>query len=299
MNKTILAVLLIVSWISFKAYAQEGKAVLERAGQNTQEEKAAAQSPDQKMNDFSLSGYTQQGKKSWEIKGDSADIFSDVVKLNSVDADLYGEKENVNLVADKGEYDKNTGNMHLEDNVVINTDTGASLTTDSLDWDRTAKKVTTDDPVSVKKENITADGKGLEGQTDLKKVYLKDDVQVHIEQESGDPLIPDKEPIVITCTGPLEVDYDKQIAVFNNNVKAVQADQTQMYADKMEVYFDFNNKKILRAKAIGNVKIVKGENVSYSDEANYVAQDKKMVLTGRPRVVIYSKENIINAPSGN
>lgn len=263
----------------------------------------------QKMLDFSLCGYTQKGKKSWEVKGDSADIFSDIVRLTSVNADVYGEEENINLVGDKGTYDKTTGKMHLEDNVVIITQSGGRLTTDSLDWDRTTQKVSTEDIVNIEKQNIKAVGKGLEGEPNLKKVYLKDDVQVEIEgqgslleepnSEQPDPGGANKVPTIITCSGPLEIDYDKEIATFNRNVKADQGDEGQMYADKMEAYFDFKNKKILRIRSTGNVKIVKDENTSYSDEAVYSALDKKMTLTGKPRLVIYSEENLINAPSGN
>ena len=72
-----------------------------------------------------------------------------------------------------------------------------------------------------------------------------------------------------------------------------------MYADKMVAYFDFKNKKILRIESKGSVKIIKGDNISYSDEALYSAADKKMILTGKPRLVVYSEEKLIDAPSGN
>jgi len=34
---------------------------------------------DQQINDFSLAGYAEKGKKSWDISGKSADIFNEVV----------------------------------------------------------------------------------------------------------------------------------------------------------------------------------------------------------------------------
>lgn len=263
-----------------------------------------SQESEQKMMDFSLAGYTQKGKKSWEVKGNSADIFSDIVRLTAVTANVYGEEEHINLVGDKGAYDKTTGKMHLEDNVVITTQSGGRLTTDSLDWDRTSQKVTTDDIVNIEKQNIKAVAKGLEGEPNLKKVYLKDDVKVEIKEQNQllaqpSPESASKEPTIITCDGPLEIDYEKEIATFNTNVRVDQKEQGEMYADRMNVHFDFKNKKILYIKSTGNVKIVKGENTSYSDEAVYSASDKKMILTGRPRLVIYSEEKLIDAPSGN
>jgi len=105
-----------------------------------------------------------------------------------------------------------------------------------------------------------------------------------------------KKPTVITCDGPLEIDYTKQTAIFKNNVKVEQEKESQMYADKMEVDFDFKNKALTRIKSMGNVRIVKGDNTSYSEEALYTANDKKMTLTGRPRLIIYPDNN---APTGN
>ena len=253
------------------------------------------------MLDFSLVGYTQKGRKSWEVIGKSADIFSDIVRLTSVNANVYGEEENINLVGDKGAYDKTSGKMHLQDNVIITTQSGGRLITDSLDWDRASQRVTTTDVVNIEKQNLKAQAKGLEGQPNLKKVFLKDDVTVELQEEqgAGDAPLSSKEPTVITCDGPLEIDYEKEIAIFNTNVKVNQKEQGDMYADKMEAYFDFKNKKILRIKSMGNAKIVKGENTSYSEEAEYSAATKKMVLTGRPRLVIYSEEKLVDAPSGN
>jgi len=266
-----------------------------------QKREPQAQDPEQKMLDFSLVGYTQKGRKSWEVIGKSADIFSDIVRLTSVNANVYGEEENINLVGDKGAYDKTSGKMHLQDNVIITTQSGGRLITDSLDWDRASQRVTTTDVVNIEKQNLKAQAKGLEGQPNLKKVFLKDDVTVELQEEqgAGDAPLSSKEPTVITCDGPLEIDYEKEIAIFNTNVKVNQKEQGDMYADKMEAYFDFKNKKILRIKSMGNVKIVKGENTSYSEEAEYSAATKKMVLTGRPRLVIYSEEKLIDAPSGN
>lgn len=261
--------------------------------------------PDQQMNDFSLQGLSQNGKKAWEVRGKSADILTDIVKLTSVNADVYGEEENINLMGDKGTYDKANGKIHLQDNVVITTSGGGKLTTNYLDWDRESKRVSTEDVVNIQRQNIKAVATGLEGDPNLKKISLKDDVTVEIQEaleetKSDDPLLSSKEPTIVTCDGPLEIDYEKEIAIFNNNVKVDQKEQGVMHADKMEAYFDFKAKKILRIRSMGNVKIVKDGNTSYSDEALYSAADKKMTLTGRPRLVINSKEKLISdAPSGN
>jgi LPS export ABC transporter protein LptC len=282
---------------------------------------------DQQIGDFSLTGYGEKGKKSWDLSGKSADIFTEVVKLNKVIGNLYGKDENIKLTADRGDFNKNDGKVHLEQDVVITTSSGAKLTTDSLDWDRKNQLVTTEDPVNIQRDNMVIVAQGAKGEPNLKKVALEKDVRLDInpppakenqlDAVSKTGMNPTKqEKTVVTCDGPLEVDYDQNIATFNNNVK-VEREGSVIYSDKMEVYFiiskeeekkvtsepDKNqaimNNKIDKIIAKGNVRVVRGENVSYSDEAIYSAQDKKLVLTGRPRLVISSTEGISNASFGN
>jgi lipopolysaccharide export system protein LptA len=111
----------------------------------------------------------------------------------------------------------------------------------------------------------------------------------------------------------LEIDYQKNLAIFKNNVQ-VDNEGTTINADIMDVYFSRSTNeakekeekeegaqkgappslagsKIEKVIARGNVKITKGQNVSYSDEATYVAIDKKVILTGRPKLMIYSTED--------
>ncbi len=156
---------------------------------------------------------------------------------------------------------------------------------------------------------------GASGEPDLKKVSLEKDVTVNInpsvdaktEETTG------QKKIVITCDGPLEIDYGKNIATFSNNVK-VDTQDALIESDKMDVYFGGTGagkdmpaeqagmaamgNKIEKIVARGNVKIRQGENVSYSDEATYAALDKKITLSGKPRLVIYSAEGM-NASLGN
>lgn len=280
---------------------------------------AGAQDSDQQISEFSLSGYGEKGAKAWDLAGKTADIFTDVVKLQSVIGNLYGKEEDIKLTADSGDFNKTDGKVHLEKNVVITTTTGTKLTTDSLDWDRRGQVVTTKDYVNIQRQNMIASGKGAFGQMALKQVNLEKDVQVDIlpEIKEGKVLDP-KDKTVITCDGKLEIDYDKNVAVFNDNVKVERPDST-IYSDKMDICFIPSDKKteattesnksgatpglmgnkIDKIIAKGNVKVIKGENISYSETATYTASDKKIVLTGRPKLLIYSMEEFKGAPFGN
>lgn len=284
---------------------------------------STTETSDQQISDFSLSGYGEKGKKNWDLAGKTADIFTEVVKLSVVVGNLYGKDENIRLTAERGDFNKTDGKVHLEENVVITTSSGTKLTTDALDWDRKNQLVTTDDVVNIKRENMVVVASGARGEPNLKKVALEKDVRLDINPEqpaeNKDPAV--KEKITITCDGPLDIDYEKSVATFNNNVKVERQDST-IYSDKMDVYFSASKEKeapesseakkeekeaaggslmgnkIDKIVARGNVKVVRGENVSYSEEAIYTAQDKKLTLTGRPKLIIYSTEGL-GAPTGN
>jgi len=273
---------------------------------------SAQEESDQIINDFSLAGYGREGRKTWEITGKSADIFTDVVKLKQIVGNLYDEEENIKLTADKGDFNKENGMVHLEQNVIITTSGGARLTTDSLHWDRQNQLVSTDDKVNIQREDMHLVAQGAQGRPDLNEVVLEKDIQMNIadgEVASGSST--QGQEVVITCDGPLQIDYQKNVATFNKNVK-VDRQGMQILSDIMEVYFITSEGqkrspeetamplggKIDKIIARGNVKIIRGENISYSEEATYSASDKKIILSGRPKLVIYSRENE-SAPFGD
>jgi len=270
---------------------------------------------DQKINDFSLAGFGERGRKTWDINGKSADIYDTNIKLKDIVGNLYGEEENIKLTADKGDFNKARDQVHLEQNVVITTSKGARLTTNSMNWDRKNQTVNTKDRVNIVRENMIATALGANGHPNLNKVNLEKEVQVEISSAKENAQEPAaKSKTVITCDGPLEIDYQNNTATFKNNVKVDNKDAF-IYSDIMDVYFAkpgvketvvdtdkapaLMGSKIEKLIARGNVKIVKGENTSYSDEATYLALEKRIILTGRPRLVLSSTDELKGIFPGN
>ncbi len=145
---------------------------------------------------------------------------------------------------------------------------------------------------------------------ELSQINIMLEKNVRLDIQPDDKKENKKEKIVITCDGPLDIDYDKNIAVFNNNVKVEKPDLT-IYSDKMQVYFTPKQGDGVKAQespvmsssinkiiALGNVRIDRSGNTSYSQEAIYTALDKKITLTGRPQIVIYQTGDM-NAAFGN
>ncbi len=246
--------------------------------------------PEQTVAEFNLSGFSQEVGKSWEISARSADIFHDEIILEDFTGTLYGQ-EKIIVTAEKGNFNKTQNKVHLEDNVVVATESGARLTTDYLDWDRDASRVETAAPVDIKKDDIVVSGVGIRGNAELSRVDLEKDVRVQIDNQ--------KNNIVITCAGPLSINYADNVAVFKKDV-SVNDGQTQMHADLMEVFFDLSGSndltdsitskmsRIRKIVAKGNVRIERDGNVSFSKEAVYNAADRTLVLTGRPKLIIHS-----------
>jgi len=144
----------------------------------------AADAPEdsQEMSDFSLSGFSEKGAKAWDVKGRSADIGSEIIKLYDIISNFYGEEETIHLTAKNGNFNRREGNIHLEDNVVVTTSSGTRLLTDALDWDRKRQVIETAQPVKVYKGDMTVTGIGAKGFPDLNKLNLEKDVAVNIEE---------------------------------------------------------------------------------------------------------------------
>jgi len=257
----------------------------------------AKSQPEQKFQGFNLQGYTDDGHKEWDVNGDTADIEGSKIKLSNVDANTYGE-EQMNIKAQIGIIDQTSGEMHLEKDVVITTERGTKLLTDSLDWDREEDLVTTEDDVLIIDENFIVTGKGMSARPGLKTAQVKKDVTVKIDMNTEENNEDENPPLTITSDGPMVIDQAKHVATFDDNVVAVQADQT-LNADRMEVYFNEEMNAIHKLICIGNVVIQQGENKSFADRAVYDAKANKVTLTGRPKLIILTGGNNAISAFGN
>lgn len=235
-------------------------------------------SPLQKIDNFNVEGFTEKGEKEWEIEAKTADVTEGLVKMEEVKATFWDEQGRVDLESDKGEYDKEGKKVYLNNNVLVRTSEGTKLVTDKLIWDVQKQEATTDEEVVVEKEGLVASGKGAVAVTEEKKVELKESVKV--KADSG---------TVITCKGPLELDYEKNISKFFEEVR-VEDERGEIFADRMEVLFNPKQREIEKVFAYGNVKIIHEGNVAYADEAVYDAGEKKVLLKGNPRLVIVPKD---------
>jgi len=270
----IILFLILSLWVCPLCLAQEGEEA------------------DQKVDGFSLVQYEDGGKKKWELNGKSADVEEGSVKIKEPSAVGFGKETTFKLKAREGDFDREKNLVHLENNVVVKTTDGTALTTDSLDWDAQTKDVFTDDSVSIKKADFQVNGTGAEVDLEQKTAKLKKDVTANIKSSETDILRDTNNEIrdtIITCDGPLDINYKKNKATFQNNVE-VKDSEGNILADRIDVYFTKDMHRIRCVVARQNVRIINGENVTYSEKAIYLVDEGRVILPKRPKLVIQHEQ---------
>ncbi len=235
----------------------------------------------QKINDFYLSNIKDDGTQDWEVKGKTATIRDNFVDINDMEANYYTEEDTILITSDEATLNKENMDVSLKSNVHIENEEGATLETDSLRWQREQNRIETDDWIKTTRDLMQIESTGLTADTELKTAAFKKDVRV---------TLPDKENKGVTtavCSGPLEIEYNKGKAIFNQDV-VVANQEGKLYSDKATLFFDIESKEIVKIISEGNVKIIQGSNVTFSQKATYLSKEQKILLEGRPRVIYYS-----------
>lgn len=259
---------------------------------------------EQQILSFDLSNYGADGIKKWNLKGDSADILAEVVNLNNINMETFDAKK-MTVTSVRGAYNKSNKEISLYEDVVVVTADGAELTTDYLKWNGLTDSIVSDKPVRIVRSDVIADGTGATAFPQMKRVILNKDVTVRLATDmvrdmdmnmSLDEVEPEgesQEParVIITCDGQLEIDYEKNIAIFEDNV-LVDDSKGKIFSDRMEAFLDPVTKDIVKVVAEGDVKVERGEDSTFSQKAIYTTADRKITLVGRPRIYIHSTEEM-------
>jgi len=230
------------------------------------------------IKEFYLSDWFKE-KKKWELKGKEALVFNKYVEIEDLEAKYFLKNRIIDLKSDKGRIIKPMKEVYLKDNVRVKTSDGISLFSSSLAWKNNL--LFTEDKVELKRDNLKIIAKGLRAEESLKKVNFQKEVKVDFYEKNN--------KIVITCSGPLEIDYNQAKAIFNKDV-VVTSEEGRIEADKGIVYFDKDKKKIIKIVCEGNVKIEREGNISFAKRATYLDKEKKIILEGNPRLVIFPKQ---------
>ena len=96
------------------------------------------------------------------------------------------------------------------------------------------------------------------------------------------PLFAANAPITIEADHMTSLEEENNV-LFSGNVDARQAD-VRIRSDKMTVYYtsaeESQKQEVKRLKCVGNVEITKGEWLGTGKEMNYLAKERKVILSG-------------------
>ncbi|MCF7870899.1 MAG: LPS export ABC transporter periplasmic protein LptC [Candidatus Omnitrophica bacterium] len=239
---------------------------------------------EQTIKDFYLSNFKNDGSSDWEIEGKEAVINGDIIDIQTMDANYYLDKETISVSSDQAKLNKKNQNIWLNGNVKIKNEQGWNLKTDQLNWQRTENYIKTDSIVETEKDSLFVKAKGLHADSQLKTADFKKDVKVTYKDKNQ------KDATTITCSGPLEIDYNKGRATFKEDV-VVNHKQGKLFSDLAILFFDTKEKKIIKIISKGHVKIVRDSNVTFAEKAIYLAAEEKLTLEGSPRLIYFPEEN--------
>ena len=271
----IAVIVMVVAGTGFYFFRPSRENAPEKGGVSSS---GAGAGIEQNVTSFSIDGRSPGGVKQWHLDGDSAQIIGDDIHLNNLKAIAYGDEATVNLTSDSGIYRKEKGEVELVGNVNVVSGTEFTLTTDSAKWSQNTKEIFTDEVVHISREGMEAVGTGGSANSEEKWAKLNKDVTVKIEPNT-----------TVKSTGPLEVRYNDNIAVFRDKVMVEDKDG-RLFSDVLTVEFDPETQQLAQVIAEGNVKVKKGNSYTLSDKAIYTDSTKSAKLLGRPRIIIDPEE---------
>lgn len=133
--------------------------------------------------------YSQVGDPDfqWEVTADRAWYMkrNEEVHLEHVAVRLVSKAGRVyHMIGDRGVLDNGTGDMEITGSVVVDSDRGERLETETLRYRAAEKKVLTDGSVKMYRENMRLSGKGMTFTLEKNEMVLSSNVKAVISNVS-------------------------------------------------------------------------------------------------------------------
>jgi LPS export ABC transporter protein LptC len=152
---------------------------------------ADVQLPDQEARDFTLTE-SLEGRKNWTLWASYAAMYNDqsLVDAKTVRIEFFDKegKRFSTLVARQGKVHQRTNDLEARGNVVVTTESGIRMETDSLRWQNRVGKIVSDGFVKVTRKNDVVTGYGFESDPSLDHFHLRREVRAEVRDSGGDSL---------------------------------------------------------------------------------------------------------------
>jgi lipopolysaccharide assembly outer membrane protein LptD (OstA) len=164
--------------------------------------------------------------------------------------------------------------VYLDENVTLRLRDNTIIRTDKVRWSQGGGTLDTDSIVTVEHQNATIRGKGAYGRPNEGFIQLNREIEMVINQSTR-----------LTCLGPMKIWYNQNMMTFYRKVKVFDV-KGVLSANRMDVTFDPESKKVKEIIALGGVVIEKGEDVSRSKKAIYSVDTGSVRLEGSPEITL-------------
>ena len=137
-------------------------------------------------------------------------------------------------------------------------------------------------------ENTVIKGRGAVGRLSDNFIQLNHDIEMLINKST-----------LLTCKGPLKIFFKENRMVFYRKVKIVD-NRGVLTANRMDVFFDPDQKKVSKIIALGDVTIERGTDTTHSRRAIYTLANGSLRLEGNPQVTLHKEsQKILDVPLRN
>lgn len=127
--------------------------------------------------------WNEKGEKIWIVKAESGEEFKRKMIFNKVKI-IFLEKNTPVSEGEAGKVsvDLRNSNLTMEGGVKIFSHLdGAELSTPTLEWKASEKKLLTEDKITFKRGNLITEGKGLIADTNLSQVIIKSEIVTRLK----------------------------------------------------------------------------------------------------------------------
>lgn len=123
----------------------------------------------------------KNGVKLWEMSADKIKIDSvtQLAEFDKVDGKFFQDDGKVlKVTANKGVYNQQTKDIHIEGEVVLYDADGAKLTSKNLDWTSKEEIITATEDVKIFREDVRATGDFASSSDGFKHFFMKGNVKI-------------------------------------------------------------------------------------------------------------------------
>lgn len=177
---------------------------------------------------------------------------------------LVGESAHVSLNKD----------VYIERNAILTLNRVTRVYADKVFWQHNKSRFITNQPVRIVHEGVEILGVGAQGRLNEKFVQLNENIRMNMSPGT-----------VITAKGPMRVFQDRNQAILYRDVWILDP-RGAVSSDRMDAFFDAESRQINQVIATSNVRISRGEDVTFAQKATYNVLTGSVKLEGAPEIEI-------------